>query len=84
MAEPFDIKKLLTSPFTGLYWVKVIAIGAGIFFLVFDGYGLYKAYFKKPDPTTTQKADTINNKYNYYQPKQTFGCMHVYPEGTIK
>lgn len=73
MAEDqFDIKKLLTSPFTGLYWTKSLMIGLGIFCIVFVGYGLYKAYIKKPLPSTDQKAEVINNYNN--QPHATFGC----------
>jgi hypothetical protein len=85
MSEPFDIKKLLSAPFTGLYWVKVVAIGCGIFVVVFVGYGLWKAYIKKPLPTTDQHADTIVN--HYYEPKTgMFGCisMKAYQYGQEK
>jgi hypothetical protein len=75
MSEAFDIKKLLLSPMTGLYWVKCSMIGLGIGMLLFVGYGLWKAYIKKPDPTTAQRAETINNYY--HQPKSTFGCATV-------
>lgn len=75
MSEPFDIKKMLLAPFTGLYWVKCLMIGLGIGMLVFTGIGLYRGYFKKPEPTTTQKAERIDNFY--YQPKSTFGCASV-------
>ena len=76
MAEPFDIKKLISSPLTGLYWVKVLAIGFGLFTLVFVGYGLYKAYIKKPLPSTDQDAAVINN-YHYEPHSGMFGCSSV-------
>lgn len=76
MAESFDWKKLLSSPFTGLYWVKVVALGCGIFTLVFVGYGLYKAFIKKPLPTTDQDAQTIVN-HNYDVKPGMFGCMSM-------
>ena len=72
MAEKFNIVKLLSSPFTGMYWVKSTMIGLGVFMIAFTGFGLYKAYIKKPDPTTEQKAEKIIN-YNS-SPKSTFGC----------
>jgi len=75
MAEPFDIKKLVLSPLTGLYWVKAWMLGLGIFTILFVGYGLYKAYIKKPLPSTTQSADKIIN--HYYEPKSTFGCISI-------
>ena len=80
MPEAFDVKKLVTSPFTGLYWVKSVMYGLGIGMLIFVAYGLYKAYIKRPEPTTEQKADVIYNRY--YQPRQTFGCMRFIPEPT--
>ena len=51
--EPFDIKKLLGSFGNPLYWVKCIMFGFGIGFLLFLWYGVYKAYFKKPLPTSS-------------------------------
>lgn len=55
--------------------ISVYTIGLAIAAVVFIGYGLYRGYVKKPEPTTTQKADKIVN-YNYsYEPRQTFGCM---------
>jgi len=53
MAEAFDVKKLATSPFTGLFWVKTIMFGLGLGCIFFIGYGVYTAYFKpKPLPQT--------------------------------
>jgi hypothetical protein len=76
MSEPFDWKKLLTSPFTGLYWVKVTMMGLGICMIGFVLYGMYKAYIKKPLPNTTQNADKIENYY--YEPRHWgFGCATV-------
>ena len=49
-------------------------IGLGICMIAFTGFGLYKAFIKKPLASTDQKADKI---YNYYhQPRVTFGCAH--------
>jgi hypothetical protein len=59
--EKIDIKKAVTSPFTGLYWVKSLMYGLGIGMLIFVGFGLWKAYFKKPDPTQTIHAETGSN-----------------------
>lgn len=74
----FSIKKLAKSPFTGLYWVKTIMMGLGLAFLIFVGYGVYKAYIK-PEPTTTQHAEEIINKTDnhYNQPKAYLGCASV-------
>lgn len=87
MPELFDIKKLLTSPFTGMYWVKCTMMGLGIGMLIFIGYGLYKAYVKTPDPTTTQSAGNIEN--HYHNPRVTFGCASTrvyqkYPVNGVK
>ena len=48
--EPIDIKKAVTSPFTGLFWIKTFMYGLGLSALIFIGFGVYKAYFKKPEP----------------------------------
>jgi len=76
MPEPFDIKKLLASPFTGVYWVKVLAIGFGLVVFAFVGYGVWKAYFSKPLPTTDQHASTIIN-HNYEPRSGMFGCISL-------
>lgn len=83
--EKINLVKAITSPFTGLYWVKTLMYGLGLAALVFIGLGVYKAYFKKPLPTTTQSAEHIIN-YNYtLTPHQTFfGCANYKiqkPEG---
>lgn len=75
MSESFDPIKMLSAPFTGLYWIKCMMIGLGIFMILFTGYGLWKAFIKKPDPSTNQRAETINNFY--HQPRSTFGCATV-------
>lgn len=56
MSEEFDIKKLLMSPFSGIYWTKTVMfiLGACVIFVV--GYAVYKAYIKKPDSTQTIRA----------------------------
>lgn len=72
MSEPFSLIKMFTSPFSLLYWVKCLMMGLGIFMIAFTGYGLYKAYIKKPLATTDQRAEQICNYYN--QPRVSFGC----------
>jgi hypothetical protein len=69
MAEPFSMAKMAKSPFTLMYWVKVIMIGFGLAFLFGVGYCVDKALIH-PRPTTSQKAETIvNNTYNYPERK---------------
>jgi hypothetical protein len=72
MSEPFNLVKLISGPFTGVYWAKILSIGFGLVLATFVGFGVWKAYFKKPEPTTSQRAEQIVNYY--YQPKSTFGC----------
>jgi len=71
----FSVTKLFTGLFTGDYWGKLIAFGLGFIVLGFISFAVYKAYIRKPDATTQQKADTINNYY--HTPKSTFGCATV-------
>ena len=59
--EKFSIKKLVASPFTGLYWVKTSMYGLGLAALFFIGFGLWKAYFKKPEPTQSIHAEAGSN-----------------------
>lgn len=73
--EPFNIIKMLSGPFTGVYWAKILSIGFGLIIAAFVSFAVYKAYFKKPEPTTEQRAEKIIN--HYYQPKSTFGCASV-------
>jgi hypothetical protein len=68
MSEPFDIVKMLSSPFTGIYWVKVVMLSVGIFILLGVGYTGYKAVTKS---TTAQEAESIVN--HYYTPTAHFG-----------
>jgi len=76
MSEQFSLTKLLSSPFTGLYWVKCTMVGLGIGMLCFIGFGMWKAYIKKPDATTSQRAESIVN--HYHNPRLTgFGCATV-------
>ena len=70
--EGFNLIKMLSSPFTGLYCVKFTMVGLGIGMLCFIGFGMYKAYIKKPDATTSQRAESIVN--HYHNPRSTFGC----------
>lgn len=68
----FSVTKLFSGIFTGDYWGKLIAFGLGFIVLGFIGFAVYKAYVKKPEPTTNQRAETIVN-YNH-APRITFGC----------
>ena len=73
MSESFDVVKLIKSPFTGLYWIKVIMLGLGLFIVLGVGYTGYKAVLK---PTTKQDAQTIIN-HNYQPVAHIGGCASV-------
>ena len=76
MSEPFSLIKMLSGPFQGVYWAKVVMYGFGLGFLVFVSIGVWRGYFKKPADTTSQSADSMVN--NYYQPKAgMFGCATI-------
>ncbi len=51
MTEPIDIKKAVTSPFTGLYWVKTIMYGLGLSVLLLMGFCVWHTFFKKTPAT---------------------------------
>lgn len=51
MAEPVDVKKLAKSPFTVLFWIKTIMFMLGMTVILSIGYGVYKYFNKKPQPT---------------------------------
>ena len=51
--EKVDLVKAVKSVATPVYWVKSLMYGLGIACLFFIGFGVYKAYFKKPVPTQT-------------------------------
>ena len=56
--EKFNLVKLVSSPFTGLYWVKTVMYSLGgiaIFLIIFS---VYKAFIKKPDATQSVVAQT--------------------------
>lgn len=76
MSEAFSITKLAKSPFTGIFWLKCIMFGLGIGCLAFIGWGVYKAYFKTHDPTTTQQAEQINNPAQNMK-MSPFSCTNV-------
>lgn len=57
MSEPFSMKKLLSSPLSGMYWVKTVMFTLGAIVIFFVVYGVWKAYFKKPDSTQTIRAE---------------------------
>ena len=75
MPEPFSIIKLVSGWFTGGYWGKLLSFGCGFLVVGFISYAVYKAYIKKPEPTTAQSAEEIVN--HYYQPSPRFGCASV-------
>jgi len=77
LSESFDPVKLVTSPFTGMFWVKIIMFGLGLAFLGMVGWAVYKAYFN-PDPTTTQNNQAREIVYHYHQPKTSFGGCASY------
>ena len=59
--ESFDIKKLLKSPFTGMYWVKSVMLGLGILAILMIVFTVYKAFFKKPQLSQVITAETGSN-----------------------
>ena len=75
MAEPFSLAKMLGGLFTGVHWAKTISFGMSAALIVFLGIGVWRGYFKKPLPTTDQRAETIYN--DYYQPQPRFGCATI-------
>lgn len=75
MSEPFSWAKLTTGLFSGVYWVKVVLYMLSAGFLLFVGIGVWRGYFRKPEPTTSQSAERMYN--DYYQPRSTFGCATV-------
>ena len=73
--EKFDVVKAISSPFTGLFWWKVLMFGLGLCFMGMVGWSIWKTY--NPDPTTNQynRAAVIVN--HNPQPQGRFGCAHV-------
>lgn len=76
MSEQFDLKKMLKSPVTPVFWSKVVMFGMGAALLFFIGYAVYRQYIKKPEPTTTnsvkaESGSTVIQNY-YYARKKTF------------
>jgi len=61
MAEEIDLRKLVISPFTGLYWIKTLMYIFGFTVILFIGYAVYKAYIKKPEPSQAVHADAGSN-----------------------
>ena len=59
--EAFNLKKLLSSPFTGLYWTKTVMFLLGGTGILVIGFAVYKAYFKRPEPTQAIKAEAGSN-----------------------
>ena len=69
---PFSLTKMVAGWASGDYWGKLISFGLGFIVLGFVGFAVWKAYVKKPEPSTNQRAETIVN-YNH-QPRISFGC----------
>jgi len=71
--EKFDIVKMFSGLFKPVHWAKTIMFSLSAGCIIFIGFGVYKGYFKKPEPVTEQKAEIIKN--HYHQPKMMgFGC----------
>lgn len=67
--EPVDLKKAVTAPFTGVYWVKTIMYGLGLLALFLIGSAVKDKFFSKPKPSqavTVQSGGvaTIINEAN--------------------
>lgn len=83
--EKVDLKKMVTGPTTGVFWVKTILYGLAFSALVFVGFGVYKTYFAKPKPTQDINVEAggsvvIKNEAN----KRNlifFGEPYVFAEG---
>ena len=56
MAEEFNLKKLMQSPFSPLYWTKTVMFMAGAFIILMIGFAVYKAYFKRAEPSQLIRA----------------------------
>lgn len=73
--EPVSLTKFFSGMLTGTHWAKTISFGLSAAFLIFVSIGVWRGYFKKPLPTTDQRAENI---YNYhYEPTPHFGCATV-------
>ena len=59
MSDPFSFKKLIASPFTGMYWIKVIMFMFGMGFILMVVRAFYIAYIHPPK-TQTQAVQIIN------------------------
>lgn len=53
MAEQFEIRKLVKSPFTGLFWVKSFMYMLGIGCIIFIGFSIYRIF----NPKATQQIN---------------------------
>ena len=73
MSEAFSWTKLVGGLTSGVYWVKVVLYMLSAGFIIFIGIGVWRGYFKKAEPTTSQKAERIVNYYN----TPHFGCATV-------
>ena len=87
--EKFNLKKLVASPFTGLYWTKTGMYGLGLAALLFVGFTFWKAYFKKPEPTNTQNiqaqaGSNVQVQHIYERKKTLIPFAEVYTEQKSK
>ena len=57
MPEQFSVRKALDLSPTAMG--KSFSIGLKIAIILFVGWAVYKAYFKKPEPTQTQRIERI-------------------------
>ena len=75
MSDKFDAVKMVTSPFTGMFWLKCLMFFLGICFIGMVAWSIWKTY--NPDDTTTSynRAAVIVN--HNPMPKGSFGCAHV-------
>lgn len=76
VGEKFNLGKFfsgMANPVTG---AKSIVIGLWIVLFIVIGFTVYRAYFKKQPPTTTQNAEHIDAP-NYYLQPRFGGCASI-------
>jgi hypothetical protein len=70
--EGIDIKRVVKYPLTGIYWIKTLLYGLGLATIFFIGFGVYKAYFRKPLPSqaiTVQEGGKVLIQQNQQSKK---------------
>ena len=83
--EPISLMKMIKGPFTGVYWIKSLMLGLGIFVILIIGYAVYKAYFKRPAPSQTQQINAqdgsqVKVENHYYNDRKK--TLIPFVEGT--